>query len=175
MIKTTNPVTLLGLRSGTLSHRPPPLQPLLNLLRVTAYKNFFNINLFMIFVIFAVLKQRFFYCFLMVIFLCRKMHAWVWDDQAILLLKTLIPRKGELLRSSAASAKQGNAAIPSPPPLIQLPLKTPAFLLPLLLASLHFQCDGAAADNLPLPTICSRQSAAADNLKLATICSCRQS
>ncbi len=37
------------------------------------------------------------------------MHAWVWDDQAILLLKTLIPRKGELLRSSAASAKQGNA------------------------------------------------------------------
>ncbi len=36
------------------------------------------------------------------------MHAWVWDDQAILLLKTLIPRKGELLRSSAASAKQGN-------------------------------------------------------------------
>jgi hypothetical protein len=45
----------------------------------------------------------------MVIFLYRKMHAWVWDDQAILLLKTLIPRKGELLRSSAASAKQGNA------------------------------------------------------------------
>ena len=33
------------------------------------------------------------------------MHAWVWDDQAILLLKTLIPRKGELLRS--ASSKQG--------------------------------------------------------------------
>ena len=30
----------------------------------------------------------------------RKMHAWVWDDGAILLLKTLIPRKGELLRSS---------------------------------------------------------------------------
>ena len=36
----------------------------------------------------------------------RKMHAWVWDDQAILLLKTLIPRKGELLRSSS-SVKQG--------------------------------------------------------------------
>ena len=36
----------------------------------------------------------------------RKMHAWVWDDQAILLLKTLIPRKGELLRSSS-SIKQG--------------------------------------------------------------------
>lgn len=32
----------------------------------------------------------------------RKMHAWVWDDQAILLLKTLIPRKGELLRSSSS-------------------------------------------------------------------------
>ena len=29
----------------------------------------------------------------------RKMHAWVWDDGAILLLKTLIPRKGELLRA----------------------------------------------------------------------------
>ena len=25
----------------------------------------------------------------------RKMHAWVWDEGAILLLKTLIPRKGE--------------------------------------------------------------------------------
>ena len=37
----------------------------------------------------------------------RKMHAWVWDDQAILLLKTLIPRKGELLRSSNNSMKQG--------------------------------------------------------------------
>ena len=34
----------------------------------------------------------------------RKMHAWVWDDQAILLLKTLIPRKGELLRSSASAS-----------------------------------------------------------------------
>jgi len=32
----------------------------------------------------------------------RKMHAWVWDDQAILLLKTLIPRKGELLKSSSS-------------------------------------------------------------------------
>ena len=44
--------------------------------------------------------------------LYRKMHAWVWDDQAILLLKTLIPRKGELLRSSAASAKQGRTNVP---------------------------------------------------------------
>ena len=35
------------------------------------------------------------------------MHAWVWDDQAILLLKTLIPRKGELLKSSASAARQG--------------------------------------------------------------------
>ena len=39
----------------------------------------------------------------------RKMHAWVWDDQAILLLKTLIPRKGELLRSSNSSLKQAPA------------------------------------------------------------------
>ena len=39
----------------------------------------------------------------------RKMHAWVWDDQAILLLKTLIPRKGELLRSSNSSMKQGKS------------------------------------------------------------------
>ena len=38
----------------------------------------------------------------------RKMHAWVWDEGAILLLKTLIPRKGELLRSSNSnSMKQG--------------------------------------------------------------------
>ena len=35
----------------------------------------------------------------------RKMHAWVWDDQAILLLKTLIPRKGELLKTSASAAR----------------------------------------------------------------------
>ena len=34
----------------------------------------------------------------------RKMHAWVWDEGAILLLKTLIPRKGELLRSSSSSS-----------------------------------------------------------------------
>ena len=38
----------------------------------------------------------------------RKMHAWVWDEGAILLLKTLIPRKGELLRSTnTGSMKQG--------------------------------------------------------------------
>ena len=40
----------------------------------------------------------------------RKMHAWVWDDQAILLLKTLIPRKGELLRSSNSLMKSGKLA-----------------------------------------------------------------
>jgi hypothetical protein len=38
----------------------------------------------------------------------RKMHAWVWDDQAILLLKTLIPRKGELLRSSRFSSSSSS-------------------------------------------------------------------
>jgi hypothetical protein len=129
MIKTTCPVTLLGLRFGGLSPRPPPLQPLLIPL-VDKTVNFFNINFF---VILVVLKYKF---FLMDVFLCRKMHAWVWDDQAILLLKTLIPRKGELLRSSAASAKQGNAPTRSPPLLLQLPLKneTSAFLCPLLLA-----------------------------------------
>lgn len=30
----------------------------------------------------------------------RKMHAWAYDDNAILLLKSLIPRKGELSRPS---------------------------------------------------------------------------
>ena len=40
-------------------------------------------------------------------FLFRKMHAWVWDDQAILLLKTLIPRKGELLKQSASASRLG--------------------------------------------------------------------
>ena len=47
----------------------------------------------------------------------RKMHAWVWDDQAILLLKTLIPRKGELLRSSNSLMKTGKfppSLFPSP-------------------------------------------------------------
>ena len=33
----------------------------------------------------------------------RKMHAWCYDDQAIGLLKTLIPRKGELVPKSSAS------------------------------------------------------------------------
>ena len=37
----------------------------------------------------------------------RKMHAWVWDDGAILLLKTLIPRKGELLRSASSNPMKG--------------------------------------------------------------------
>ena len=40
-------------------------------------------------------------------FFFRKMHAWVWDDQAILLLKTLIPRKGELLKQSASASRLG--------------------------------------------------------------------
>ena len=29
----------------------------------------------------------------------RKMHAWAYDDSAVMLLKSLIPRKGELMRS----------------------------------------------------------------------------
>jgi hypothetical protein len=87
------------------------------------------------------------------------MHAWVWDDQAILLLKTLIPRKGELLRSSAASAKQGNATTLSPPHLQQLPLKTPAFLFPLLLTSLLLQCHVLAA-NIFSSRHCCRPSTA---------------
>ena len=33
----------------------------------------------------------------------RKMHAWCYDEQAIQLLKTLIPRKGELVRSMSSS------------------------------------------------------------------------
>ena len=28
----------------------------------------------------------------------RKMHAWAYDENAVLLLKSLIPRKGELMR-----------------------------------------------------------------------------
>ena len=33
----------------------------------------------------------------------RKMHAWCYDDNAIMLLKTLIPRKGELVRQMSSS------------------------------------------------------------------------
>ena len=65
----------------------------------------------------------------------RKMHAWCYDEQAIQLLKTLIPRKGELVRSMSSSPlllkgkkspktktlKGGNyaaaAAAPAAPPL----------------------------------------------------------
>ena len=31
----------------------------------------------------------------------RKMHAWAYDENAVMLLKSLIPRKGELVRSAA--------------------------------------------------------------------------
>ncbi|XP_040579143.2 LOW QUALITY PROTEIN: homeobox protein cut [Lepeophtheirus salmonis] len=34
----------------------------------------------------------------------RKMHAWAYDEQAVLLLKTLIPRKGELVRPPSSAA-----------------------------------------------------------------------
>ena len=33
----------------------------------------------------------------------RKMHAWCYDDNAIMLLKSLIPRKGELVRTMSSS------------------------------------------------------------------------
>lgn len=33
----------------------------------------------------------------------RKMHAWCYDENAIMLLKTLIPRKGELIRQMSSS------------------------------------------------------------------------
>ena len=32
----------------------------------------------------------------------RKMHAWAYDENAVLLLKSLIPRKGELMRSASS-------------------------------------------------------------------------
>ena len=34
----------------------------------------------------------------------RKMHAWVYDERAISMLKTLIPRKSELVRAASSSA-----------------------------------------------------------------------
>ena len=33
----------------------------------------------------------------------RKMHAWAYDENAIMLLKSLIPRKGELVRPMSSS------------------------------------------------------------------------
>ena len=39
-----------------------------------------------------------------IVFICfRKMHAWCYDEQAIMLLKSLIPRKGELVRPMSNS------------------------------------------------------------------------
>ncbi len=98
------------------------------------------------------------------------MHAWVWDDQAILLLKTLIPRKGELLRSSAASAKQGNAAART------------SFASDFATAAVKNAGISVAAlvgvITLSVPCFSRQQSAAANNLQLPTICSrhcCRPS
>jgi hypothetical protein len=58
----------------------------------------------------------------------RKMHAWCYDENAVLLLKTLIPRKGEL------SASRGPPNIPPRPPFPQshLPshLPLPSMQLP---------------------------------------------
>ena len=34
----------------------------------------------------------------------RKMHAWAYDENAVMLLKSLIPRKGELVRSVSTAA-----------------------------------------------------------------------
>ena len=34
----------------------------------------------------------------------RKMHAWAYDENAVMLLKSLIPRKGELVRSCSTAA-----------------------------------------------------------------------
>ena len=35
----------------------------------------------------------------------RKMHAWAYDENAIMLLKSLIPRKGELMRPVSHAAE----------------------------------------------------------------------
>ena len=40
----------------------------------------------------------------------RKMHAWAYDDNAIMLLKSLIPRKGELMRPVSHAAEPSAAA-----------------------------------------------------------------
>ena len=34
----------------------------------------------------------------------RKMHAWVYDERAIAMLKTLIPRKSELVRTATSTS-----------------------------------------------------------------------
>ena len=34
----------------------------------------------------------------------RKMHAWAYDENAVMLLKSLIPRKGELVRPVSSSS-----------------------------------------------------------------------
>ena len=43
----------------------------------------------------------------------RKMHAWVYDEGAVMMLKSLIPRKSELVRSGAGPP--GAPGAPTPP------------------------------------------------------------
>ena len=37
----------------------------------------------------------------------RKMHAWAYDENAVMLLKSLIPRKGELVRPASSLLIKG--------------------------------------------------------------------
>ena len=39
----------------------------------------------------------------------RKMHAWAYDENAVMLLKSLIPRKGELVRPAASLLIKGKS------------------------------------------------------------------
>ena len=41
----------------------------------------------------------------------RKMHAWVYDERAIAMLKTLIPRKSELVRAATSSSASFQAQL----------------------------------------------------------------
>ena len=41
----------------------------------------------------------------------RKMHAWAYDENAVMLLKSLIPRKGELVRPAASLLIKGKLII----------------------------------------------------------------
>ena len=81
----------------------------------------------------------------------RKMHAWAYDDQAVMMLKSLIPRKGELSRSTSRNVFLSGMTRDEFPPDGQ-PQQPPPLGMPLHLP--------------PLPSMVSNKSAEESLAKL---------
>ena len=104
----------------------------------------------------------------------RKMHAWVWDEGAILLLKTLIPRKGELLRSSSSSAakaaESGAAAAAEEARERQLSQLSSEHRINKILSEVKPELPPQLPASLLLPSLPAPPSqAASEELKLAAL------